>query len=167
MIWTWLDHRQSWVHCWGSSCHCDQHKIQSHQPSYSVMSAAFDKFPLYSSPDGAECSLFRGGFQVIEKVLMKTVFFPAFKILLKQCLDATIISIKPIPVFVGASHFCGNSMVSVSKYCPVWLNIIQTKAGGSNLLSISTASDWLTMSLLSLVTFSHFGAFVPCWCPGG
>ena len=37
----------------------------------------------------------------------------------------------------------------------------------SGLLSISTMSDCLMMSLLSLKTFSCFGAFVPCGCLWG
>ena len=73
-----------------------------------------------SPPNFAQHSFSGGGCWIIGRVLF----------LLQQCLDVSVIFVKPILLLSGGSahHFCGSSIDSVSEDCPVWLNIIGTKA---------------------------------------
>ena len=120
------------------------------------------KCPLYHSPDVAVCSISGGWCRVNQKGSLKMV------ILFQQCLNVNTIIIKPILMLTRDStwHFWDSSILSL-KLAQSASASFELRPIDSNLPSISPVSDYLTVLLFNLETFSHFGAFVPCGCHGG
>ena len=118
------------------------------------------QYLLYLSPNVAVCSLFGVGYRVTEKGCVKMVF------LLQQFLNMRFIFNKPILVLASVSsyHLCGSSKIMSLKLAQSAPTSLELRPSESSLLSISAASDCLTVLLLIQVTFSCLAVFVPCGC---